>query len=52
MIECPICHQGFELEQAVIYQDEEYCSAVCAEIAAQEGKNTSEPVEGEAEKGS
>ena len=49
MIECPICQKSFELEQAVIYQEEEYCSVVCAAIAAQEGKNTSEPVEAEKE---
>lgn len=47
MFECPICGESFELNQAVICQDEKYCSAACAEIAAREGQNTREPVEGE-----
>jgi len=49
MIECPICKQGFDLEKTVIYQDERYCSKACAEIAAEEGKNTADQVEGEGE---
>ena len=45
MIECPICREPFDPAQAVIYQEDEYCSALCAQIAANEGKNTTEPVE-------
>ena len=47
MIECPICRESFDPAQAVIYQDGEYCSTTCAQIAATEGKNTSDQIEAE-----
>ena len=47
MIECPVCREDFAPDRAVTYLTDQYCSDTCAEIAAREGKNASEPVEAE-----
>ena len=47
MIECPICAKSFDPEDGIRYLAEIYCSEECAKVAAEEGRNTAEMVEGE-----
>lgn len=44
-MECPICGDTFDPTKGVKYLDEDYCSAKCAEEAAQEGKTVLPPTE-------
>ncbi|MBW1711677.1 MAG: hypothetical protein JRJ59_00805 [Deltaproteobacteria bacterium] len=47
MIECPVCHEPFDPTQGSAYLDETYCSEKCARKAAEEGRDSNEPVETE-----
>jgi len=49
MIQCPMCGQDFEPDQGEVYLSELYCSPDCAKKALEEGRDTNEPVEAEAD---